>query len=297
MDLNPDLLLDGLVFPEGPRWHEDRLWISDMHAHRVLTVELTGHSETVAELHDKPSGLGFLPDGTPIVVSMRDRLLLRIHTDGRLSTYADLTTLPGDSLNDMVIDGRGHAYIGTLTRRDVRPEDLKPSDGREGLVLVPPDRTAMQVADDMLSPNGSVVTPDNSTLIVAEHRANRIDAFDICDDGSLKNRRVYADTAEADPDGIALDAEGAIWIAAPQLGAFRRIFPGGRIAEEIKMPAGKWAVACALGGPHRRTLFLLTSWQTKENMRRLVNYEADKSSTSRGAVEVVTADVPGVGWP
>lgn len=289
--------MDGLVFPEGPRWHGGKLWISDMHAHRVLTMDMTGRSDTVAELHDKPSGLGFLPDGTPIVVSMRDRLLFAIGSDGSLSVYADLTCLPGDCLNDMVIDGKGRSYVGTLTRRDVRPEDLQPSDGREGLVLVLPDGTATQVADDMLSPNGSVVTPDNTTLIVAEHRANRIDAFDINDDGSLGNRRVFADTLDADPDGIALDAEGAIWIGCPQLGAFRRILPGGRVTDEIKMPAGKWAVACALGGPDRRTLFLLTSWQTNENMKRLVSYEADKTSNSRGAIEVVTVEVPGAGWP
>lgn len=299
MIATPETLLEGLVFPEGPRWYGDRLWLADMHGHRVLTVDLQGNSTHIAAFDDKPSGIGLLADGTPIVVSMRKRLLVRIAPDGSLSTYADLNVLPGDSLNDMVMDGHQRAYVGNRIARGYSANSLQETSGpsAEGVVLVTPDGRIEEVARDLWSPNGSVVTPDNRTLIVAEARGCRLIAFDIEEDGTLGNRRLFADTGDANPDGIALDAEGAIWIGSPRKSAFYRILPGGKVAAEIKLPEGKWAVACALGGPDRRTLFMLTAYQTMENLAKLVDFEADKRSTSRGFVEVVTVDVPGAGWP
>ena len=299
MTTTPHVLLDGLMFGEGPRWYNDRLWVSDMHAHRVLTVDMAGTETHIADFDDKPSGIGFLNDDTPIVVSMRKRLLMRIGAGGELSTYADLNQLPGHALNDMVMDGRERAYVTNRVKRGYSPEELTltSSSSDEGLILVEKDGSMREVAKDLHSPNGLVITPDYATLIVAESRGCRITAFDLQDDGSLANRRLFADTHDAHPDGIALDAEGAIWMGGAAEGVFRRILPDGRIAQEIKMPEGKWAVACALGGPDRRTLFLITAWTTLENIASCTDFEADKRSTSRGQVEVVEVDVPGAGWP
>jgi sugar lactone lactonase YvrE len=299
MTASPTVLRSGLMFPEGPRWYDDRLWVSDMHAHRVLTVDLSGTETHIADFDDKPSGIGFLHDGTPIVVSMRKRLLRSIDKDGNLSTYADLNTLPGHALNDMIVDGRERAYVTNRVKRGYSPAELTLSSptSDEGLILVERDGSMREVARDLFSPNGLVITPDYGTLIVAESRGCRIVAFDLLEDGSLTNRRLFADTEGLHPDGIALDSEGAVWMGAAAEGVFRRIMPDGRVAQEIALPEGQWAVACALGGPDRRTLFLITAWTTMENIASCVDFEADKRSTARGAVEVVEVDVPGAGWP
>jgi sugar lactone lactonase YvrE len=262
-------------------------------------VDLDGKADTVAEIDDKPSGIGFLPDGTPIVVCMRRRTVVRIGPDGALAPYADVTGLPGDSLNDMVVDGRGRAFVDNRTRRGYAPGTPGWDQPRheEGIVLIDPHGVVRQVSHDMVAPNGLVISPDGRTLIVAEQLARRLTALDIEDDGSLTNRREYATTGDADPDGIALDAEGAVWIAAPQRGVFRRVLPGGRVTDEIATPEGKWAVACILGGPDGCTLFMITTWETMDNLMSLVDFEADLTSTSEGSVEVMRVDVPGAGWP
>jgi len=303
MSLSPTVLLDGLVFPESPRWHGGRLWLSDMHTHRVLTVDLRGRATTVAHLDDKPSGIGFLPDSTPIVVSMRKRQIVRL--DGHVpSVHADLNAIPGHDLNDMVVDGGGRAYVGS---RFPRNQDNSDHNSGDGIVLVAPDGADRLVAGNLFSPNGSVVTPDGSTLIVSQSRSHRLVAFDIGDDGSLANRRLFASLAPAgrdpvlgrDPsaDGICLDAEGGIWCGSPLTGEFLRILEGGEITHRIALAAGKWAIACALGGDDRRTLFLVTAVTTLENMAACVDYESDQKSTSNGWVEVVRVDAPGCGWP
>jgi sugar lactone lactonase YvrE len=297
----PKVLLDGLVFPEGPRWHGDKLWFSDMHAHKILTVDLNGQAQVVAELHDKPSGLGFLPDDTPIAVSMRRRLILRLSPDG-LETHADLNDVPGDYLNDMVVDNYGRAYVGNRIQRpmshaalDLRNADSGPL---EDIVLVHPDGSHEVTARGLVTPNGLAITQDGATLIVAETRRRQLSAFEIVQSsGALRNRRIYGSTGGGFPDGIALDASGAVWIGSPFTEDFLRIREGGDVADRIKLRDGEWAIACALGGYDRRILFLLTAVTTLENSAACIDYESDLRSTAKGAIATVEVDVPGVGWP
>jgi len=200
-----EVLLDHLMFPEGPRWHGGRLYFSDMHAHKVMTVDLNGATSVVCEVPNWPSGLGWLPDGRMLVVSMTDRKLMRLDPDG-LSVHADLSGLASFHCNDMVVDGKGRAYVGNFGYNLYANEPQKPAE----LVMVTPGGAASVVARDLMFPNGTVITPDGRTLIVGESMGHRLTAFDILPDGSLTNRRVWADLGEAVPDGIALDAEGAL---------------------------------------------------------------------------------------
>lgn len=244
-------LLDKLNFPEGPRWHNDRLFFSDMHARKVIAVDLAGRTETICEVPQAPSGLGWLPDGRMLVVSMNDRRLLRLDRDG-LKLVADLSKLASYHCNDMVVDTKGRAYVGNFgfdLHAQATPKFAE-------IVIVEPNGAARVVADEMGFPNGTVITPDGKTLIVGESTRARLTAFDIEADGSLKNRRVWAEIAPAVPDGIALDAENAVWVASPLTDEVVRVKEGGAIAERIK--TANHAYACMLGGPDRRTLFVLT---------------------------------------
>src|ERR671917_2373594 len=200
------ILTTGLVFGESPRWHDGRLWFSDMGANEVAAVDLEGTSEVVARVPAMPMGTGWLPDGCLLIVSALDGRLVRRKPDGSLVTHADLTTLGEHPWSDMVVDGRGNAYIGNIGF------DFPGGEFAPGIVaLVTPDGSAQQVADDVAFPNGMVVTPDSFTLILAESYANRLTAFHIAADGSLSNRRVWADLEDGVPDGICLDVEGAVW--------------------------------------------------------------------------------------
>jgi sugar lactone lactonase YvrE len=249
-----DVLLAGLAFPEGPRWHDDRLFFSDMHGHRVVAVEENGESETIAEVPNQPSGLGWLPDGRMLVVSMVDRKVLRLEADG-LVLHADLAALAPANCNDMVVDGRGRAYVGNFGFDMYAGEPWR----KTNIIAVDPDGRAWVAAEDMSFPNGPVVTPDNTTLIVGESTAARLTAFDIGEDGSLSNRRVWASLKEigATPDGICLDAEGAIWVACPASNRCVRVGEGGELLDEV--PTGRGTFACALGGRDGRTLFICTA--------------------------------------
>ena len=281
MVLETRVLLDGLVFGEGPRWHDGKLWFSDMHAHRVMTVNLDGKTETVAEVPGQPSGLGWLPDGRLLVVSMTDRRLLRLDPDG-LTEAADLRELASYHCNDMVVDRQGRAYIGNFGFDLIAQQPFAPAE----IVLVTPDGNARVVADEMAFPNGSVITPDGHTLIVGETFGSRLTAFDIKPNGSLTGRRVWAQLEQAVPDGICLDAEGAIWVASPMSAEVLRVREGGEVTHRIKVSTQ--AYACMLGGPERRTLFVLTAETTNPDEAR-----AKKS----GRVETVEVDVPGAGLP
>ena len=278
----PKVLFDGLVFGEGPRWHDDRLWVSDMHGHRVVTIGLDGRMETVAEVPGRPSGLGFLPDGSAIVVSMADRKLLRL-TDGGPKPYADLSALVGGDPNDMVIDAKGRAYVGNFGFDLLGGEEMKTAD----LVLVEPGGAARTVARELQFPNGMVITPDARTLIVAETFGGRLAAFDIRIDGSLERRENFADIGERTPDGIALDAEGCVWASCFNDDEFVRVAAGGEIRDRIPTD-GRRAVACALGGPNRRTLFLITAETTIEDLGK---------GKSKARIETVEVEVGGAGWP
>ena len=256
----PEVLLDGLIFLEGPRWYDGKLWFSDMFAGQVRTVDLSGNAEVVAEVAERPSGLGFLPDGRLLIVSMQNRQLLRLDRTG-LTSVADLSDLAAGSPNDMVVDARGRAYIGHFGYDLFGGEEPRPA----SLLLVTPDGQVREVADGLEFPNGTVISPDGKTLIVAETFGRRLTAFSIADDGGLSERRVFAQFDEETPDGICLDARGGVWVSSFESGEFVRVEDGGTITDRIPVP-GKRAVACALGGPQRQTLFLLTAETTLEEL-------------------------------
>jgi sugar lactone lactonase YvrE len=274
----PRVLTEGLVFGEGPRWRDDRLWFSDMHGEAVLTVGLDGKLERVVELPDRrPSGLGFLPDGSLLIVSMLEPEILR--WDGHaLSVHADLRNIVADPCNDMVVDGRGNAYVGTYPPY---------ADPKGVIALVEPGGSARVVAENMRFPNGSVITADGASLIVAESLGRRFTRFAITADGSLDSRSEFAACAPDGPDGICLDTSGAIWSAFPLAHEFRRIAPGGEVLDRIQM-GDRLAIACTLGGPEMRTLFLLTS---------LALPGPAIEGTRDATIHVVEVATPGTGSP
>jgi sugar lactone lactonase YvrE len=281
-DAKVEVLLDGLTFPEGPRWHAGRLWFSDFYTHRVLAVGRDGRAQTIADVPKRPSGLGWRPDGTLLIVSMLDRSLLEL-TNGTLRVAADLSNLATGPCNDMVVDGAGRAYVGNFGYDRHANEAPRTT----SLIRVDPDGRAVAVADELMFPNGMVITPDGETLIVAETYAHRLTAFTIGADGGLTGRRLLAALDDACfPDGICLDAEGAVWIADARGHDVLRVFDGGRV--ERRIGVGERSVfACMLGGPDRRTLFLCTSTGSGPAM-------AHKTD---GRIEFVPVDVPGAGRP
>ncbi len=276
------ILLDGLAFPEGPRWHDDRLWFSDQHDHRVVAVDTDGKAETIVAVPQQPSGLGWLPDGRLLVVSMLDRKLLRLDGD-TLAEHADLAPLAPGACNDMIVDERGRAYVGNFGFDMYGGED--PRDA--SLVLVDPDGRTQIVGTPLSFPNGTVITPDGATLLVGESWGRRISAFDIAADGTLANHRVWAELEGATVDGMCLDAEGAIWAACPFTGRCVRVVEGGTIVDEVKV-SHPGAFACVLGGPDRSTLFMCTA----------PTHVPDETRVARaGRIETVTVSVPGAGRP
>jgi sugar lactone lactonase YvrE len=282
--VTPSILLGGLAFPECPRWHNGKLWLSDMVGHKVLTVDANGRSEVMASVQ-RPAGLGFLPDGRLLIVSEADPFLRRLDPDG-LHTVADLSSLGSVVLNDMVLDKDGRAYIGD----DAFHFGTPPRPGR--IILVTPEGEARVVAEDLRYPNGMVITPDGRRLIAAETIGRCLTAFDVAQDGSLSGTRLFADLAVGSiggvlPDGICLDAEGAVWAASPATSEFLRVTEGGAVTERIPVP-GKWAVACMLGGEDRRTLFLCTARTTLQDLAQ---------GKSAGWIETIRVDVPGAGLP
>ncbi|MGE0729314.1 MAG: SMP-30/gluconolactonase/LRE family protein [Acidimicrobiia bacterium] len=276
-----DVLIDDLVFGEGPRWHDGRLWLSDMHDGKVLTVDADGSRQTVCEVAGKPSGLGWLPDGRLLVVSMTDRRIVVLDGDGTLGLHADLSALVPYDVNDMVVDGRGNAYAGHFGFSF--HDGMAP--GPAEVVLIRADGGAEVAATDLLFPNGSVVTPDGSTLIVAESLGSRLTAFTIRDDGTLADRRVWA-ALDSMPDGICLDAEGAVWYADPGRSRCVRVAEGGEVLATLETPQSCYA--CMLGGADGRTLFLVTA--TFESIEQVVRER-------NGRVLVAGVDTPGAGWP
>ncbi len=275
-------LAQGLVFGEGPRWHDDKLWVSDMYGERVVTVDLDGVVETVVEVPGRPSGLGWLADGRLLIVSMND-YRLAVLDEGQLSTYADLRSYCGGVPNDMVIDERGRAYVGNMGFDMEGGAELAPAD----LVLVENGEVRV-VASDLVFPNGMVISPDGRTLIVAETFASRLTAFDINpEDGALSGRRVFADLGDKTPDGICLDAEGAVWVGCFMSGEFIRVREGGEVTHQIDL-GDRRGVACMLGGPDGKTLFLLPAETTSEQLIQGI---------SKCRVETVAVEVGAAGRP
>ncbi len=276
-----DVVVEGLTFPEAPRWRDGKLWFSDFYTHRVLTVDLAGKVETIVEVPQRPSGLGFTPDGALLVVSMLDRRLLRVE-GGKPRAVADLSALATGPCNDMVVDATGRAYVGNFGFDRHRGEPPRTT----CLARVDPDGAVTRAADELSFPNGTVITPDGRTLIVAETLAHRLTAFDVAPDGTLSNRRLFAALDGCFPDGICLDAEGAVWVADARTARVLRVRSDGHIERSIPTGA-RFAFACMLGGHDRRTLYLCTSTGSGPAM-------ADKRD---GAIESVRVEVPGAGLP
>jgi sugar lactone lactonase YvrE len=279
--MDPDALLVGLTFPEGPRWHDGRLWFSDFYSRRVLALSLDGRTETMATVDQLPCGLGWMPDGDLLVVSMLDRKLLRQH-DGRLTLHADLAALAGGPCNDMVVDSQGRAYVGNFGYERFQGAAERPA----ALIRVDPDGTTCVAATGLRFPNGSVITPDGKTLIVAETLGNRLTSFSLAPDGELSGSGTFAAVRDLFPDGICVDAEGAIWVADPRGNRVVRVREGGEIAQTIPLP-GRNACACMLGGRDRRTLFICTA----------TGSGPEREGKTDGKIEIIKVAVPGAGLP
>ena len=284
------ILMDGLTFGEGPRWHEEKFYFSDFYSHKVFSLDMDGNSEVIVEVPAQPSGLGWMPDGTMLIVSMKDKKLLSFNKN-TLSEVADLSNLAGFHCNDMVVDDQGNAYIGNFGFNTYSGEEIRPAN----LILVRPGEDPCLAADDLLFPNGTVITPDGKTLIVGETYAARLTAFDINQDATLSNRRVWADfTLDADeggiplPDGICLDAEGAIWVASPSTAEVIRVREGGVILDRISVETN--AYACMLGGDDLKTLFICTSNASGVDPESALR---EKS----GKIETIKVEVAGAGRP
>jgi sugar lactone lactonase YvrE len=285
-------LTGGIYFGEGPRWRDGRLWFSDFYAHAVKSVSLAGDLRTEFEIDDRPSGLGWMPDGSTLIVSMTKRQVLRRTPDGKISVHADLGHIAAFHCNDMVVDSVGGAYVGNfgfdldaeIAARGV--PDVLANHPKAKLAYVAPDGTARVAAEDMSFPNGSVITPDGKTLILGETLGAVLTAFDIGSGGALSNRRVWAPTTPAVPDGICLDADGAIWIANPIAPQCLRIAKGGEVLEVID--TGQPCYACMLGGDDGRTLFMLTAASS--------DHEA-AAKTQTGRILAAEVDAPRAGRP
>jgi sugar lactone lactonase YvrE len=278
----PAVVLDGLAFPEGPRWHDGHLVFSDQHDRRVVRMDPSGKAETLVEVPQQPSGLGWLPDGRMLIVSMLDRRLLRLEA-GRLVEHADLSTLATGECNDMVVDSNGRAYVGNFGFDMYGGEEARET----CIILVDPDGTVSIAADGIAFPNGTVITDDGGTLIVGESYAGRLTAFTIAADGGLSGRRLFAQLQGAVPDGICLDAEGAVWAACPLTGRVLRVRDGGEVLAEIKVN-NDGAYACMLGGNDRRTLYICTAASSDPK---------ETPGLRSGRIEAIQVDVPGAGLP
>jgi sugar lactone lactonase YvrE len=278
----PQTVLTGLAFGESPRWHEGRLWVADWGAQELIAVDPDGAAEVVLNVASFPFCIDWLPDGRLLVVSAADRALLRREPDGSLVTHADLSGLSEHAWNEIVVDGRGHAYVNNIGF------DMAGGEFATGIVaVVTPDGAAREVADGVAFPNGMAITPDGGTLIVAESYAGRLTAFDIEADGGLANRRVWAGVGEGAPDGICLDAEGAVWYADVPHRHCVRVREGGEVLDTVALDRG--CFACMLGGEDGRTLFVVArEWRGPESI-------ADEART--GLVAAVRAPAPHAGRP
>ncbi|KHK59078.1 gluconolactonase [Burkholderia sp. A9] len=272
----PSLLAEDFIFLEAPRWHDDRLWISDVFDHAVYALGLDGTRERICDVPHRPSGLGFLPDGTPIVVSSKDRRLMKI-VGHSIVEYADLSGIAAGDVNDFVIDRHGRIYVGNFGY----DYDAGEPKALTALHRVDRDGAISVAATELEFPNGAVITNDGKTLIVAETWLRRLTAFDIDDSGHLVNRRVYADLGEREPDGICADAAGAVWAACFNTGEILRVLDGGAITDAISFDGR--AVSCTLGGADGRQLFCTVYRGTLDEL---------SARKRKAAVLTVRVDVP-----
>src|ERR1700761_433655 len=282
MEIQAKTIAAGFVFPEGPRWHDGKLWFSDQHDCRVHVLNPDGSSVESFEVAGRPSGMGWLPDGDLLVVSMMDHKLFR-RRDGKLTLHANFAAIhPGHS-NDMVVDKDGRAFVGNIGFDFHAGAEFRPTI----MTLVMPDGTVSIAAEDISCPNGPVITEDGKRLIVAESYGNRLTEYDIADDGRLINRRLFADLAGRMPDGICLDADECIWVAAPFVGAVLRVKRGGEVVDTVPIVDGA-PYACMLGGADGRDLFICCA----------TDHAPEKTVRLReGRINVARAPAARAGWP
>lgn len=275
--------MTGISLGESPRWHDGRLWFCDWGAQQVIALDPGGSSEVMFGIDSFPFSIDWLPDGTLLIHSSHDRRLLCRGADGGFVTHADLSALSEWGFNEIVVDGRGNAYVNAVNFNFMAGEPT-----RGGIIaVVSADGSAKQVADDVMFPNGMAVTPDNSTLIVAESHACRLTAFDIAANGDLSNRRVWADLGSDPPDGICIDAEGAVWYADVPHKHCVRVAEGGEVLQTIEVDRG--CFACMLGGDDGRTLFIVAAeWNGPAQAGQ---------GPPKGVVMAAAVDVPHAGWP
>ena len=302
-------LTGGLYFGEGPRWHENKLWFSDFYSHKVMTLDENNSLETVCEVPSQPSGLGWLPNGDLLIVSMLDRKILRF-SEGSIFVHADLSEYVAHKCNDMVVGRDGTAYVGNFGMGDAG-ESLNSTH----LMIVKSDGTVLKGPDNLLFPNGTVITEDGKNLIIAETLGAKLTSFDIEDNGELTNRKLWArtsplfslliikflssmgfDLSKVDfskysknlhvPDGICLDEKNGIWIASPTTKAVVRIEKGGNITDTINTPKG--AFACMLGGKERKTLYVIISNSSDPE---------EAQASPEGEIHSIEVEIPGVGKP
>ncbi len=280
------IVVDGLSFPEGPRWRGGALWFSDIHAHRVYRLA-GGMAQVAAEIEDRASGLGFLPDSSLLVVSMLDRRLIAAGQDGKQRLYADVSHLSRNFINDMVVDTQGRAYVGSRNGGT-------PASKSDSLILALPDGTSQVLLDDMVTPNGSVITPDGKSLIIAETALGRLNRFVLNPDGTLGERTILCALPGRHIDGICLDAAGGVWCGGGNGGLFY-VEPDGALGPVFDFPPDRMVLATALGGPDGRTLFLATaSTKLIDNLAYIgADRARDAEVNSEGRIEAMTVDVPG----
>ena len=277
-----ELLVDGLDFGEGPRWHDGRLWYSDFYQHRVYAVSPGGARETILDLgSEQPSGLGWMPDGSLLVVAMTARRVLRM-ADGEVTIHADLSEIATWHCNDMVVAADGTAYVGNFGW-DIEHDRGHPLAAT--LAVVRPDGSVQSGPGDLLFPNGSVITPDGSTLVIAETFGGRFSAFPLDADGCPGEGREWAPVPGAAPDGCTLDSDGGIWFADAAGSGVVRVLEGGTITD--RLPTPQPAYACMLGGDDGRTLFILTA----------PGAGADRAGTGEGCIWTTTVEHAGAGLP
>jgi sugar lactone lactonase YvrE len=278
----PQILMTGITFGESPRWHDDRLWFSDWGTQEVIAFDREGRSEVIVRTPASPFSIDWLPDGRLLIISGPDGLLLRREPDGSLVTHADLSGLSDHSWNEIVVDGRGNAYVNNIGF-DFAGGEFAPGT----VALLTPESPARQAADGIAFPNGMAVTPDNSTLIVAESYASRLTAFEIAADGSLSSQRVWADLGDGVPDGMCLDTEGAVWYADVPNKRCVRVREGGEVMQTIELDRG--CFACMLGGIEGTTLFMVAQeWSGMESVA---------GGERTGQLLTISAPAPGAGWP
>ena len=276
------LIAEGLVFPESPRWHEDRLWFADVYDYALKSVDLSGEARVVAVVPGRPSGLGVLPDGRMLMATAIERVLYAVSDDGTMEATADLSARARGLLNDMVVDRHGRAYVGDTGFNVAAGESFKPG----CTWLVAPGREPEVVAEDIHLHNGCAISPDGRTLYVAETFAHRVSRFAIDDDGRLSDREIHAELSSR-PDGLCLDREDHLWVAMVEDSEFVRVDPTGAIVDRLDS-AESFALSCVLGGPDRTQLFLCSADTSMERLR---------DGDSRGSIDVVEALVPGAGVP